>query len=99
MFPTESTTTTSNGHRHGAGLPDVSGVLTLVAMTALTALVATSTACPSEIANPGECAGPSCVKDPVNTEPPRLFVDPPFGLGFDCVSRVEINLVTRGQGL
>lgn len=58
-------------------------------------------ACEQEVASPG-CEGGSCPKDeePV---PARLYVDPPFGVGFDCVAvgcddvRV-FRLENRGDG-
>ncbi len=56
--------------------------------------------CPSEIAGPG-CKGPNCKVVDDDAEPPRLFVDPPFGLGFDCVTLgcdVERRMVVENRG-
>ena len=47
-------------------------------------VVAVVAACPSEVAT-GGCPPGGC-KAPVPEEPPRLFIDPPFGLGYDCVT-------------
>jgi hypothetical protein len=55
--------------------------------------------CPSEIAAPG-CRGDAC-KTEEDAEPPRLFVDPPFGLGFDCVTigcDTERRMVVENRG-
>ena len=64
-------------------------------------VVAFASGCPSEIAAPG-CKGPSCkAGEEENTEPPRIFVDPPFGLGFDCVTLgcdVERRMVVENRG-
>ncbi len=43
------------------------------------------TACPAPVAAPG-CVGVGCKTDDQPATPPRLFVDPPFGLGYDCVT-------------
>ncbi len=63
--------------------------------------IASASGCPSEIAAPG-CKGPSCkATEEENTEPPRIFVDPPFGLGFDCVTLgcdVERRMVVENRG-
>lgn len=59
-----------------------------------------ATGCPSEIAAPG-CKGPSCKVVEEDAEPPRLFVDPPFGLGFDCVTigcDLERRMVVENRG-
>ena len=56
--------------------------------------------CASEIAAPGACNGTAC-PEPPSTEPPRLFVDPPFGLGYDCVTLgcdTERKLVVENRG-
>jgi hypothetical protein len=56
--------------------------------------------CPAEIAAPG-CKGPNCKVVEDAAEPPRLFVDPPFGLGFDCVTLgcdVERRMVVENRG-
>jgi hypothetical protein len=47
-------------------------------------VVVTGGGCPTEAPAP-KCRGASCNADDEPEEPPRLFVDPPFGLGFDCV--------------
>jgi len=56
--------------------------------------------CPSEVAAPG-CKGDACKPTEEDTEPPRLFVDPPFGLGFDCVTigcDTERRMVVENRG-
>ena len=56
--------------------------------------------CPSELAAPGTCGGSVC-EPPKPAEPPRLFVDPPFGLGYDCVTLgcdTERKLVVENRG-
>jgi hypothetical protein len=47
-------------------------------------VTATLSACPNEVAASG-CPPAGC-KKPEPEEPPRLFIDPPFGLGYDCVT-------------
>jgi hypothetical protein len=49
----------------------------------------------------GECDGGACLD---TTAPPRLFVTPPFGLGFDCVTvgcnqTQRMTLENRGGGV
>jgi hypothetical protein len=66
------------------------------------ALVGTLAACPSEVAVGGGCPPGGC-KEPEPEEPPRLFVDPPFGLGFDCVTigcgdERTLTIENRGGG-
>jgi hypothetical protein len=58
--------------------------------------------CVSEVPVP-RCTGEGCgpVDDGGNTEPPRIFVDPPFGLGFDCVTLgcdAERRMVVENRG-
>ena len=63
-------------------------------------VVVVGAGCLSEIAAPG-CRGPTCKVVDDNAEPPRLFVDPPFGLGFDCVTLgcdVERRMVVENRG-
>jgi hypothetical protein len=63
-------------------------------------VVVVGVGCLSEIAAPG-CRGPTCKVVDDNAEPPRLFVDPPFGLGFDCVTLgcdVERRMVVENRG-
>ncbi len=59
-------------------------------------------ACSTEVANPGGCPRGGC-KAPEPEEPPRLFIDPPFGLGFDCVTigcdnERTLTIENRGGG-
>ncbi len=57
--------------------------------------------CASELAAPGCEKTKSCKEEPETVEPPRLFVDPPFGLGFDCVTigcDHERRLVVENRG-
>lgn len=61
-----------------------------------------ATGCTQEIAGPG-CEGESCNEKPEEQEPPRLYVDPPFGVGFDCVSvgcegTRTFHVENRGEG-
>lgn len=65
-------------------------------------------ACPPTAVNPSGCktgeerndAG-ACVKVEVDNSPPRLFADPPFGLGYDCVNigcDTERRMVIENRG-
>jgi len=47
-------------------------------------VVGVTAACPNEIATSG-CPPGGC-EPKVPEAPPRLFVDPPFGLGYDCIT-------------
>lgn len=65
-------------------------------------VAAVGAGCPSPVAAPncnvqGNCKG----SDDTPAEPPRLFVDPPFGLGYDCVTigcDVERRLIVENRG-
>jgi hypothetical protein len=73
-------------------------ILHLLMLT--TVAVACAASCTSEIAAPGDCGGTVC-DDEEPAEPPRFFVDPPFGLGFDCVTigcDNERRLVVENRG-
>lgn len=76
-------------------------VVSRVVVSSLVSLVVgVSAGCPSEIAAPG-CKGESCKPVEEDTEPPRVFVDPPFGLGFDCVTigcDTERRMVVENRG-
>jgi hypothetical protein len=66
----------------------------------VTAVVGGLAGCPSEVAAPG-CQGEGCKPVEEDTEPPRIFVDPPFGLGFDCVTigcDTERRMVVENRG-
>jgi hypothetical protein len=63
-------------------------------------VVAVAAGCPNEVPTPG-CKGATCKTDETPAEAPRLFVDPPFGLGYDCVTigcDVERRLVVENRG-
>jgi hypothetical protein len=68
-------------------------------LAAAAALVAVSMAgCPNEVAAP--CAGDRCAP-PADDRAPRFFADPPFGVGFDCVTLgcdTEKSLVVENRG-
>jgi hypothetical protein len=66
-------------------------------------LLVATIGCPAQV--PVECIGP-CI-DPIvdeeNKGPPRFYVDPPFGVGFDCVTigcstTQLLHLENRGGG-
>lgn len=66
----------------------------------VTLAVVGAAGCPSEVPGPG-CQGAGCKEDDTPQEPPRVFVDPPFGLGFDCVTigcDVERRMVVENRG-
>ena len=70
-------------------------------MTTMVGVLA-SVGCPSQVPNPGTCNGVACEEEK-SAEPPRLFVDPPFGLGYDCVtigcdSERKLVIENRGGG-
>ena len=65
------------------------------------AFVVVAAGCPAEVAAPGCKKTNTCGGEEVVVEPPRLFVDPPFGLGFDCVNigcDNERRLVVENRG-
>jgi hypothetical protein len=73
-------------------LPPLTGVVVVTLVAA---------GCPTEVAA-AKCRGDKCDdKDDEPAEPPRLFVDPPFGLGFDCVTlgcETERTLTVENRG-
>lgn len=76
-------------------------MLRATTLLAFGGVAAFAVGCPSEVAAPG-CKGPTCkAVEEENTDPPRIFVDPPFGLGFDCVTLgcdVERRMVVENRG-
>ena len=62
----------------------VSPALLVVCALVGAGVVGSVAGCPNEVATPG--CGPGGCKPPEPEEPPRLFIDPPFGLGYDCVT-------------
>lgn len=72
----------------------------LVVGSVMVTAIAGLAGCPSEVAAPG-CQGEGCKPVEEDTEPPRIFVDPPFGLGFDCVTigcDTERRMVVENRG-
>ncbi|MDP2339889.1 MAG: choice-of-anchor D domain-containing protein [Deltaproteobacteria bacterium] len=68
----------------------------------LVGVVVVVAGCPAEVAaGCKKTKTNSCEEDVVVVEPPRLFVDPPFGLGYDCVTigcDAERRLVVENRG-
>ena len=65
------------------------------------ALVGVAAGCAGQVAAPGCKTKNGCVDSDVVVEPLRLFVDPPFGLGYDCVTigcDNERRLVVENRG-
>lgn len=70
-------------------------------VAAAVGVVVVAAGCPNGVANPGCKAKGTCKDDETPAEPPRLFIDPPFGLGFDCVTigcDVERSLRVENRG-
>lgn len=72
----------------------------------LVPLLTLSLGCPQSLVGDGECKeGEPCDKgEDDDPEPPRLYVDPPFGVGFDCVQpgcdeTGSFRVENRGSGL
>lgn len=58
--------------------------------------------CPAPVAAPCENTPAGC-GPPLNNDPPRFFADPPFGVGFECVTigcdtEKPLSLENRGGG-
>jgi hypothetical protein len=62
-------------------------------------LAVASSGCPASVAA-GDCTGAACPA-PKDDKPPKFFVDPPFGLGFDCITLgcdVERSMTVENTG-
>lgn len=72
----------------------------LIATLGVATVVVAGAACTGEVAAPGCKTKGTCGEEVVVT-PPRLFIDPPFGLGYDCVTigcDVERRIVVENRG-
>jgi hypothetical protein len=73
-----------------------------VALVLMAACVAGGGTCTNEVAAPS-CPQGACGEQ-VPDAPPRLFIDPPFGLGYDCVTigcddERTLTIENRGGGI
>lgn len=74
--------------------------LFLLAAPLLAAAVASSSGCPSQVGVGCDADGGTCAP-PVDDGPPRFFAEPPFGVGFECVTigcDTEKSLVVENRG-